>query len=59
MIDELTTSKKKEKEYLILELKVYINKKLYEKNIITFELYKKMQNLLVKKMDKIITKKGD
>jgi len=50
----LTSSKELPKEYLILKLRVMLNKDLYENKIISFEVYDRMQELLIKKMDKII-----
>lgn len=49
-----TDTKKLPKEYLILKLRMSINKELYENKIITYDVYNKMQNLLLKKMNKII-----
>ncbi len=49
-----TDSKELPKEYLILKLRMLFNKNLYENKIISFDIYNKMQNLLIKKMDKII-----
>lgn len=49
-----TDKKKLSKEYLILNLRMSFNKELYEKKIIDFDVYNRMQNLLAKKMDKII-----
>lgn len=49
-----TDSKKLPKEYLILKLRMFINKELYEEKIITFDVFSKMQKLLIKKMDKVI-----
>lgn len=49
-----TNLKKMPKEYLILKLRMFINKELYEEKIITFDVFSKMQKLLIKKMDKII-----
>lgn len=42
------------KEYLILKLRIIFNKQLYLNKTITYEIYNKMQLLLMKKMDKII-----
>lgn len=50
----LTDSKKLPKEYLVLKLRMSLNKDLLEKKIISFDIYNKMQNLLMRKMDKII-----
>ncbi len=49
-----TDSKDLPKEYLILKLRMSFNKDLYEKKIINFDIYNKMQKLLLKKMDKIL-----
>ncbi len=57
MIDEYQSyidSKTLPKEYLILKLRMSFNKDLYEKKIISFDIYNRMQNFLIKKMDKII-----
>ncbi len=50
----LTDSKKLPKEYLVLKYRMSLNKDLFEKKIISFDIYNKMQKLLIKKMDKII-----
>ena len=50
----LTDLKKLPKEYLILKLRMSLNKDLLEKKLISFDIYNKMQKLLMKKMDKII-----
>ena len=50
----LTDLKKLPKEYLILKLRMSLNKDLLEKKLISFDIYNKMQKLLIKKMDKII-----
>ncbi len=42
------------KEYQILNLRMLLNKELYEKKIITFDIFDKMEKLLIKKMNKII-----
>jgi len=47
-------SKKLPKEYLILQLRMSLNKELLEAKIISYEVFSKMQNLLIKRMDKII-----
>ena len=49
----LTDLKKLPKEYLILKLRMSLNKDLLEKKLISFDIYNKMQKLLIKKMDKI------
>ena len=49
-----TDSKKLPKEFLILKLRISLNKELLEKKIISYDIYSKMQKLLMKKMDKII-----
>lgn len=43
-------------EYLILSLRMGINKDLLESEIIFFDIYNKMQNNLIRKMDKILGK---
>lgn len=43
--------KKPTKEYLILELRMSLNKELLEKEIITLATFKKMQKILIKKMN--------
>lgn len=56
-IEELqffTDSKELPKEYLILKLRMSFNKELLEKKVISYNIYSKMQKLLIKKMDKII-----
>ena len=57
LIDEsqiYTDTKELPKEYLILKLIMSFNKNLFEKKIISFDIYNRMQNFLSKKMDKII-----
>ena len=51
----LTTNntQKLPKEYLILNLRLSINKELYESNVITFDVFRRMQELIIKKMNKI------
>ena len=49
-----TNTKELPKEYLILKLRMSFNKDLFEKKIISFDIYNRMQKLLTKKMDKII-----
>ena len=51
---EYTDTKKLPKEYLILKLRMEFNKDLYDKKIISYDIYNKMQKLLESKMDKII-----
>ena len=46
-------SKKLPKEYLILKLRKNFNKELYERKVIDFDIYNKMQNMILKKMDKL------
>lgn len=58
-IDEVqvyTDSKELPKEYLILKLRMSFNKDLLDKKVVSFDIYSKMQKLLIKKMDKIIVK---
>ena len=57
LIDEsqiYTDTKELPKEYLILKLRMSFNKNLFEKKIISFDIYNRMQKFLSKKMDKII-----
>ena len=57
LIDEsqiYTDTKELPKEYLILKLRMSFNKDLFEKKIISFDIYNRMQKFLSKKMDKII-----
>lgn len=49
-----TETKELPKEYLLLKLRMYFNKELLEDKTISFEIYDKMQKLLIKKMDKIL-----
>jgi len=52
--EKYTDTKELPKEYLILKLRMYFNNELLENKIISYDIYNKMQNLLIKKMDKII-----
>ncbi|MBQ9072327.1 MAG: hypothetical protein IJY25_04150 [Bacilli bacterium] len=45
--------KKLPKEYFILEYKIFLNKELYSAKIITYEIFIKMQELLIKKQIEI------
>lgn len=49
-----TDTKNLPKEYLLLQYRITLNKELLEKKLISYEVFSKMQNLLIKKMDKII-----
>ena len=49
-----TDSKQLPKEFLILKLRMSLNKELLEKKAISYDIYSRMQKLLMKKMDKII-----
>ena len=49
-----TNTKELPKEYLILKLRLSFNKDLLENKTINYDIYNKMQKLLLKKMDKII-----
>lgn len=49
-----TDSKQLPKEFLILKLRMSLNKELLEKKVISYDIYSRMQKLLMKKMDKII-----
>lgn len=56
-IDEIDTyidTKTLPMEYLILKLRMSFNKDLYEDKVITFDIYNKMQKLLLGKMYKIL-----
>lgn len=53
-LETYTNTKELPKEYLILKLRMSFNKDLYENKIITYDIYNKMQQLLSKKMDKMI-----
>jgi len=46
--------KKYPKEYYILEMKLLLNKELFEQSIISFEIFNEMQKFLIRKMDLII-----
>lgn len=37
---------------LIIKTKIYINKKLYEDNIISYEVFEIIQNKLLERLDK-------
>jgi len=47
-------SKKLPKEYLFFNLKMILNKELYESKIISFEVFNKMEQLLIEKMNEMI-----
>jgi len=49
-----TNTKNLPKEYLLLQYKIILNKELLEAKIISYEIFSKMQEMLMKKMDKII-----
>ena len=57
-----SNTKKLPKEYLMLNLRLSINKELYKSNIISFEVFRKMQELIIKKMNaiafKVLSKEG-
>lgn len=53
-IETYTNSKDLQIDYLILKLRMLFNNELLEKKIISLDIYKRMQNLLIRKMDKII-----
>ena len=53
-IETYTNSKDLSIDYLILKLRMLFNNELLEKKIISLDIYKRMQNLLIRKMDKII-----
>ena len=39
------------KEYLLLKLRITFNKELYEKELISYDIYSRMQQFLLHKMD--------
>ena len=41
-------------EYVFLKFQIKINKRLYETNIISYIIFQEMNNLLIKKMDKVV-----
>jgi len=43
-----TDTKKLPKEYLLLQYRITLNKELLEKKLISYEVFSKMQNLLIK-----------
>ncbi|MBR3524135.1 MAG: hypothetical protein IKN87_05600 [Bacilli bacterium] len=53
-LETYTNTKELPKEYLILKLRISLNKDLYESKVITYDIYNIMQQLLFKKMDKMI-----
>lgn len=53
-VETYTNSKDLPIDYLILKLRMLFNNELLEKKIISLDIYKRMQNLLIRKMDKII-----
>ena len=46
-------------DYIILKLRISLNKELYEKKVIEYEVFKKMQELLIKKMNHLIDKNNN
>lgn len=46
--------KKLPKEYIILELRLSFNNELYKNEIISYDIFTKMQRLLIQKMNKIV-----
>lgn len=57
ILDEFQTftdSKELPKEYLILKLRLQLNQEIYQMKIISYEVFEKMQNLLLQRMDQII-----
>ncbi len=49
-----TNVKKLPKDYQILNLRILLNKELYEDNIIPFDVFDSMQKMLLEKMNKIV-----
>ena len=41
-------------EYIMLKFQIRINKSLYEKNIVTYEVFNEMNNMIAKKLNKIV-----
>ena len=54
-----TNSKSIPIDYIILKLRISLNKELYEKKVIEYEVFKKMQELLIKKMNHLIDKNNN
>ena len=54
-LESFTDSKELPKEYLVLKLRMSFNNQLLEEKIISLDIYNKMQKLLMKKMDKLIS----
>ena len=44
-------------EHIFLELRLSLNKDLYEEKLITYDVFSKMQNLLIARMNKITPNK--
>ena len=55
----ITDSKSMPIDYIILKLRISLNKELYEKKVIEYEVFKKMQELLIKKMNHLIDKNNN
>ncbi len=53
-LEDCINTKELPKEYLILKLRMSFNKDLFEKKIISLDIYNKMQKLLISKMNKIL-----
>ncbi len=51
--DKYINSRKLPKDYIMLKLRMQFNNELYEKEVIPYEIYSKMQNILINKMDDI------
>ncbi len=43
------------KEYIILKLRLAFNVKLYQNKIISYDVYDRMQNILIERMNKILS----
>ena len=50
----LVNSKKLPKEYLFLNLRMILNKELYESEIISFEIFNRMEKDLIKRMNEMV-----
>lgn len=43
----------KPKEYIFLKLRLVFNVRLYQNKIIPYDVYNRMQNLLIERMEKV------
>lgn len=42
---------------LMIDFKICINKRLYEDNVISFDVYRQMEDYLLKKLNRVINNK--